>query len=70
MAGMTVRCSSVMLLNLNPRDWAVLETTRLSGVRGNISEALYLYQQEALLFPPLKLARGKYLRQLLIALTE
>lgn len=57
MAGMTVRCSSIMLLNLNPRDWAVRQTTRLSGVRGNILEAIYFYQQGALLFPPLKLAR-------------
>lgn len=55
MAGMTVRCSSIMLLNLNPRDWAVLHTTRLSGVRGNISDALYLYQEAAPIFPPLKL---------------
>lgn len=47
---------SIMLLNLNPGDWAVLQNTRLSGVGGNISEALYLYQQGALLFPPLKLA--------------
>lgn len=56
MAGMTPHWSRITLLNLSPRDWAVLQPTRLSGVRGNISEALYLYQLGAPLFPPLKLA--------------
>lgn len=58
MAGMTVRSSSITQLNLSPRVWAVLHTPppRLSGVRGNISEALYFYQQGTLLFPPLKIA--------------
>lgn len=61
MVGMTARSSSITQLNLSPRDWAVLHTRRLSGVRGNISEVLFLSARDTA-FPTTKISPLKYLK--------